>query len=118
MIKPKLALSMWGLTNKNNNELCHLRGTIALKVTFKKAKFNNFSVGYAESDCGGNESDRTRKTGYIFKLFESDVMCCNTRSKPLLQLHLQKMGFVWSSSRDYLVKIISIKLKYYINRSN
>lgn len=75
---------------KNNTELwqClkkvlrYLKVTVDLKLSFQKnSNFNEFLVGYVDSDWGGSELDRKSTTGYIFKMFDSNVICWNTRKQ-------------------------------------
>ena len=71
-------------TNKNNKELwqClkrvlrYLKGSIDLKVTFKRNDFKEFLVRYEDSDWGGtDDNDNKITTGYLFKLFENSTIC-------------------------------------------
>lgn len=66
-------------TNKNNKELwqClkrvlrYLKGTINLKLCYKRSAYSNILCGYVDSDWGGNDTtDRKSTTGYLFKLFD------------------------------------------------
>jgi len=74
--------------NKNNAELwiClkrilrYLKGNIDMKLEFKKnLSFENVIVGYADSDWGGNEIDRKSTTGFLFKIFNQNLICWNTK---------------------------------------
>ena len=71
-------------TNKNNKELwqClmrvprYLKGSIDLKLTFKRNDFKEFLVGYVDSDWGrADDNDSKSTTGYLFKLFENSTIC-------------------------------------------
>jgi len=71
-------------TNKNNRELwqClkrvlrYIRGNIDMKLVFKRnIDFEHVFVGYVDSDWGGNENDRKSTTGYLFKMFNSNLIC-------------------------------------------
>lgn len=76
-------------TNKNNKELwkClkrvlrYLKGTINLKLTYRKSSdYDNILSGYVDSDWGGSDnSDRKSTTGYLFKLFEQCTITWNTK---------------------------------------
>lgn len=75
-------------TNKNNKELwqClkrvlrYLRGTIDLKLTYRRCDFDNLLCGYVDSDWGGHDSsDRKSTTGYLFKLFNKCTITWSTK---------------------------------------
>lgn len=76
-------------TNKNNKELwqClkrvlrYLKGTIDLKLTYKRCKYVNILCGYVDSDWGGSDiNNRRSTTGYLFKLFEQcTITWCTKR---------------------------------------
>ncbi|KAG6439518.1 hypothetical protein O3G_MSEX000841 [Manduca sexta] len=75
-------------SNKNNKELwkClkrvlrYLKGTIHLKLTFKKCNYTNILTGYVDSDWGGSDvNDRKSTTGYLFKIFDSCTITWNTK---------------------------------------
>ncbi|CAB3227628.1 unnamed protein product [Arctia plantaginis] len=75
-------------TNKNNKELwqClkrvlrYLKGSIDLKLVYKKCNYNHILSGYEDSDWGGNDmTDRKITTGYLFKLFENCTITWNTK---------------------------------------
>ncbi|KAH8307497.1 hypothetical protein KR044_008578 [Drosophila immigrans] len=75
-------------SSKNNSELwqClkrvlrYLKGTIDLKLVFKRNDmFQNILIGYVDSDWGGNDIDRKSTTGYLFNMFESNLICWNTK---------------------------------------
>ena len=77
-------------TNKNNKELwqClkrvlrYLKGTIDLKLTFvKNSNYTNVVVGYADSDWAGSESDRRSTTGFVFNMFDCNLVCWNSRKQ-------------------------------------
>jgi len=77
-------------TNKNNSELWqslkrilrYLKGTVDLKLTFiKNENFNDTIIGYVDSDWAESESNRKSTTGFIFKMFDSYVICWNTRKQ-------------------------------------
>lgn len=74
-------------SSKNNSELWqylkrilrYLQGSIDMKLSFKRnAAFNNKLIGYVDSDWGGNEIDRKSTTGYLFKMFDSNLISWNT----------------------------------------
>lgn len=75
-------------TNKNNKELwqClkrvlrYLKGTVDLKLSYKRCAYNNILCGYVDSDWGGSDSnDRKSTTGYLFKLFEHCSITWSTK---------------------------------------
>ena len=74
---------------KNNAELwqClkrvlrYLKGTINLRLTYKRCAFNDFLCGYVDSDWGRDEFDRKSTTGYVFKVFEQCVISWNTKKQ-------------------------------------
>lgn len=77
-------------TNKNNSELWqslkrilrYLKGTVDLKLTFiKNENFNDTIIGYVDSDWAESESNRKSTTGFKFKMFDSYVICWNTRKQ-------------------------------------
>jgi hypothetical protein len=73
--------------NKNNKLLWqylkrvlrYIKGTIELKLTYKRTDYNEILTGYVDADWGNNEIDRRSTTGYIFKLFQSCLICWNTK---------------------------------------
>jgi len=76
--------------NKNNAELwiClkrilrYFKGNIDKKLEFKKnLSFENIFVGYADSDWGGNEIDRKSTTGFLFKMFNQNLICWNKKNQ-------------------------------------
>jgi len=83
--RPDLSISVNLLSRysqKNNKELwlClkrvlrYLKGTIDFKLTFTKTEKNDdFFVGYVDSDWGGSQLDRRSTTGYLFKMFKTNV---------------------------------------------
>lgn len=75
-------------SNKNNKELwqClkrvlrYLKGSMNLKLTYRKGNSNQILSGYVDSDWGGDEgTDRRSTTGYLFKLFERCTISWNTK---------------------------------------
>lgn len=77
-------------TNKNNKELwqClkrvlrYLKGTIDLKLCYKRCDYNNILCGYVDSDWGGNDiRDRKSTTGYLFKLFDQCTITWSTKKQ-------------------------------------
>jgi len=75
-------------TNKNNKELwqClkkvlrYLTGSINMKLNFKKIlNYEDIFVGCVDSDWG--ENDRKSKTSYLFKMFNSNLICWNTKTQ-------------------------------------
>jgi len=60
--------------------LRYLKGTIEMKLIFKRnAELKNTLIGYVDSDWGGNEIDRKSTTGYLFKMFDLNLICWNTK---------------------------------------
>ena len=75
-------------SNKNNKELwqClkrvlrYLKGSMNLKLVYKKGNYHHLLSGYVDSDWGGDEgTDRKSTTGFIFKLFERCTISWNTK---------------------------------------
>lgn len=74
-------------TNKNNKELwqClkrvlrYVKGSLNLKLIYKRNEYTDTLSGYVDADWGNNETDRRSTTGYIFKLFENCTICWNTK---------------------------------------
>jgi len=75
-------------SSKNNSELWqnlkrvlrYLKGTIDMKLIFKKnLAFENKIIGYVDSDWAGSEIDRKSTTGYLFKMFDFNLICWNTK---------------------------------------
>jgi len=53
-----------------------------MKLNFKKnTTFENVLVGCVDSDWRGNEVHRKSTTGYLFKMFHSNLICWNTRGQ-------------------------------------
>lgn len=74
--------------NKNNKEvwkcikrvLRYLKGSINIKLNYTRQNYNQFLVGFVDSDWGGTAgSDRKSTTGYLFQLFENCTICWNTK---------------------------------------
>lgn len=74
--------------NKNTKELWqylkrvlrYIKGTVNLKLIYKKSDYQQMLIGYVEFDWGGSETDRKSTTGYLFKLFENcTITCCTKR---------------------------------------
>lgn len=77
-------------TNKNNIELWqgltrilrYLKGNIDMKLVFtRNSDYAHMFVGYVDSDWGGNEIDRRSTTGYLFKMYNSNLICWNTKKQ-------------------------------------
>ena len=75
-------------SNKNNKELwqClkrvlrYLKGSMNLKLVYKKSNYHHILSGYVDSDWGGDErTDRKSTTGFVFKLFERCTISWNTK---------------------------------------
>lgn len=73
--------------NKNNKELWqslkrilrYIKGTIELKLIYKKNEYNELIIGYVDADWGSNETDRKSVTGFVFKLFENCTITWNSK---------------------------------------
>lgn len=77
-------------SNKENRELWqnlkrvlrYLKGSIDIKLTYKKCDYNVILSGYVDSDWGGDDlTDRKSTTGYLFKLYNKCTICWNTRKQ-------------------------------------
>src|SRR6266576_1199903 len=87
--------------SKNNEELwnhikCVLRyikGTINLKLTYRRNPFKLFLSGFVDADWGSVTTDRQSTSGYIFRLFDT---CTIT----------------WSSTKQKCVAISSTESEY------
>ena len=75
-------------SNKNNKELwqClkrvlrYLKGSMNLKLVYKKGNYHHLLSGCVDSDWGGDEgTDRKSTTGFLFKLFERCTISWNTK---------------------------------------
>jgi hypothetical protein len=75
--------------SKNNKELwqClkrvfrYIKGTLDLKLLYKRSTYTNVVVGYADADWGSDLSDRKSTTGYLFRVFESCTICWNNKKQ-------------------------------------
>lgn len=62
--------------------LRYLKGTMNLKLCYKRYDFNDVLCGYVDSDWGGNDTqDRKSTTGYLFKLFNQCTITWSTRKQ-------------------------------------
>lgn len=89
--RPDLSISVNILsryTNKNNKELwqClkrvlrYLKGTVDIKLTYKKCNYEDILCGYVDSDWGGNDvTDRKSTSEYLFQLFDQCSITWNTK---------------------------------------
>ncbi|KPI92981.1 Copia protein [Papilio xuthus] len=77
-------------TKFNNKELwqClkrvlrYLKGTINLKLCYKRSEYNHILSGYVDSDWGGQDTrDRKSTTGYLFKAFDICTITWSTRKQ-------------------------------------
>lgn len=53
--------------------LRYIRGTVDLKLVFKRDDVDGVMTGYADSDWAGNVTDRKSVSGYIFKVYSATV---------------------------------------------
>lgn len=77
--------------NKNNKQvweylrrvLRYLKGTINLKLTFRKNLDSDVKIltGYVDADWANDTTGRKSTTGYIFKLYEKSCVSWNTRKQ-------------------------------------
>ena len=75
--------------NKNNITLWeylrrilkYLKGTIELKLVYKKESPKDVLIGFVDADWGSDETDRKSTTGYLFMLFNKCVICWNTKKQ-------------------------------------
>lgn len=74
--------------NKCNEELwkCikrvlrYLKGSININLKYTKRDYNEYLVGFVDSDWGGSEgTDRKSTTGYLFQLYETCTISWNTK---------------------------------------
>lgn len=73
--------------SKNNKELwqClkrvlrYIKGSINIKLVYKKDEFSDILIGFVDSDWGSDQTDRKSTTGYIFKLFNRCTISWNTK---------------------------------------
>lgn len=69
------------LWNSLKNLLRYIKGTVDLKLTYRKTNFKSLIIGYADSDWGNNEIDRKSTSGYLFKVFDNCTISWNTRKQ-------------------------------------
>lgn len=91
--RPDLSIAVGILSrysNKNNSELwqClkrvlrYLKGTVNIKLTYKQnPNHKNLLIGYVDSDWAGNENDRKSTTGFLFKMFDTSLICWNSKKQ-------------------------------------
>lgn len=73
--------------NKSNKELWqnlkrvlrYIKGTIEVKLIYKRSNFVEKLIGYVDADWASNETDRRSITGYVFKIFENCTVTWNTK---------------------------------------
>lgn len=59
--------------NHAKHILRYLRGTVDLKMVYKKQEDAAVLVGYSDSDWGGDKNDSKSTSGYVFKIFGNTV---------------------------------------------
>lgn len=88
--RPDLCISLNLLSrfqNKNNKELWqnlkrilrYIKGSVKVRLVYKRNDYKDLLTGYVDSDWAGNELDRKSTTGYIFKLFDNNTICWNSK---------------------------------------
>ena len=114
-------------TNNNNKELwqClkrvlrYLKGTLDLKLTYvKSSDCDNIIIGYVDSDWAGSETDRKSTTGYLFKAFESCLICWNTKKQNSVAASSTEAEYMalFEAVREVLwLKTLIISLKIELN---
>ena len=55
--------------------LRYIKGSLKLRLVYKKNDFKNVLIGYVDSDWASNELDRKSRTGYIFKVYDQNTIC-------------------------------------------
>lgn len=55
--------------NHAKHILRYIRGTVDLKMVYKKQEDAAVLVGYSDSDWGGDKNDSKSTSGYVFKIF-------------------------------------------------
>lgn len=61
--------------------LRYVKGTLNLKLTYHKCDYKQLMTGYADSDWGGDETDRKSTTGYLFQMFDNCTVSWCTRKQ-------------------------------------
>lgn len=88
--RPDLSIALNLLSrfqNKNNKELwqClkrvlrYVKGSLKLKLIYKRNDYKDMLVGFVDSDWAGDELNRKSTSGFLFKLFDQNTISWNTR---------------------------------------
>lgn len=48
---------------------------------YKRNDYKNLLIGYADSDWAGDDVDRKSTSGYLFKMFDRNIICWNARKQ-------------------------------------
>jgi hypothetical protein len=59
--------------------LRHTKGTLEIKLIYKRYDFGEILFGYVDADRANNETDRRSTTGYLFKMFNNCLVTWNTK---------------------------------------
>lgn len=59
--------------------LNYIRGTIDLKLVFKRNENAETMIGYSDSDWAGDRNDSKSTSGYVFKIFGNTVRCASRK---------------------------------------
>lgn len=88
--RPDLCISLNILSkyqSKSNKELWqslkrvlrYIKGTIEIKLIYKRCDFVEKLIGYVDADWATDETDRRSTTGYVFKMFDNCTVTWNTK---------------------------------------
>lgn len=79
--------------NHVKHDLRYIRGTIDLKLVYKKQEAAPTLVGFSDSDWGGDKNDGKSTSGYVFKLFGNTVSWAS-RKQPTVSLSSTEAEYV------------------------
>lgn len=79
--------------NHAKHILRYIRGTLDLKLVYRKQNAANTLVGYSDSDWGGDQNDRKSTSGYVFKLFGNTVSWA-CRKQPTVSLSSTEAAYI------------------------